>query len=116
MRDLYEPSFPASVGGFVQEGEIRTDFDGGNASYVSADYRGFNADINYGHATYDMLVEGLLDAAYYGDAVCGVEESYPTLGSCVMAGQAEVLYTGAGVEDVPLEELAALTQELYGKL
>lgn len=115
VRDLSDPQFPEELSTFVLDGE-----SGGGLS-VTATYRDYtnllsmSATVLTGFATYTVRVEEMQDVAYYGKALCGIPTEFLEHRVCLMVGESETFEVGTAA-DIPVEELAGFTEELYAQL
>lgn len=118
LKDLSEPQFPETVGAWRLDGET-----GGEYSvivdYVDADTRFLSVNLALlggGPEDFRIATEGSKDVAYHGRAVCGLStETSTPIPFCVMAGTAQTMRVNTASE-IPLQELAAFTEELYDAL
>lgn len=118
LRDLSDPEFPETLGEFTLE-SANVDSASGLASYINEEEASvLSAWVIFTSVDYAGMVAEIEDPAYVGSAVCGsvVDEAISYEGvSCVMAGQGETLEVGT-MDDITVEELAALVEELYETL
>lgn len=115
LKALQPTKFPAAVGTYALKKADEKGLGAATARYEDdAKYTGFLATVQYGTQEYKAWLGDMTDAKYYGNATCGLTDG--DIRACVMAGTDEALGVIASNPDVTIEQVAALTQELYDKL
>lgn len=115
VKDLSDPQFPEELSTFVLESVN----EGGvsvMASYGDdANFTSILPTVSLGFGSYSTELRAMQDIDYYGKAVCGRDKDYPDVSVCLMVGERHTVSVQTA-SDVPVGELAALTEELYGLL
>ncbi len=115
LRDLGDPVFPEAISTYTLESSSAT-LGMSNGSYIDlAAARPMDATVYDSPSNYKVILEGSQNVEYIGNVVCGNPKDAPHQLTCLTIGQVAVFVVRLPA-DVPMQEAAALTAEIYDVL